>query len=141
LRSRVAAGVVAIGVAWGGCATWAQPASGMDELVSSLQVQVEDSDIRLTLHVTNFTAVPLVLEFMTGQRHDFDVYQAGQLVWRWSADRFFTQALGSEEIGPGETRSYEARWQAEGRSGVFEAAGRVTAANRSIEQRAEFRIP
>jgi hypothetical protein len=133
---------VALAVLWG-CTPMpdAEDPVTTDELVASLQVQVEPGEVGLVLHLTNLTGDRVILEFTSGQRYDFEVWQAGRLLWRWSDGQMFTQALGSEALGPGESRSYEASWRPEGRTGSFEAVGRVTASNRSIEQRAEFLVP
>jgi hypothetical protein len=112
-----------------------------NELVSSLQVQVQPETVKLVLHVTNFSGLPQRLDFNTGQRYDFEVYEQDRRLWRWSEGQMFTQALGHSEVGPGETVSFEERWPHEGRTGGFEAVGRVTATNLTVERRAEFRIP
>jgi hypothetical protein len=57
------------------------------ELGSSLNVRVVADTVVLELHVTNVTARPLTLEFMTTQRYDFQVStRTGESVWSWSAD-------------------------------------------------------
>jgi hypothetical protein len=141
LRGSGIAGI-ALAVLWG-CTPMPEAEEPLttDEVVASLQVQVERAEVGLVLHLTNLTAGPVVLEFTSGQRYDFEVWQGGRLLWRWSEGQMFTQALGSEQLGPGESRSYGASWRPEGRTGSFEAVGRVTASNRSIEQRSEFLVP
>jgi len=112
------------------------------ELGSSLNVRVVEDSARLEIHVTNVTSSPIVLEFMTTQRYDFEVSSAdGDPVWRWSADKAFGEALGSESLEPGESRRYEATWAGGGGSGDFIATARIVSANYPVELRTAFRLP
>ncbi|HEX8903853.1 MAG TPA: BsuPI-related putative proteinase inhibitor, partial [Longimicrobiaceae bacterium] len=69
-------------------------------LASSLQIQATADGVAFSLAVTNSTQRPVTLEFRSGQTYDFGVSDGGREVWRWSADRMFTQALRSETLGP-----------------------------------------
>lgn len=123
-----------------GC-TSMRPEQGHD-LVTSLEVDIgRDSVVGLVLHLTNSGTRPAALEFNTAQRYDFEVRTtAGELVWRWSDDQMFGQALGTDTVPVGASREYRERWVAGGRRGSFVAVGRVVATNRQIEQRAQFEI-
>lgn len=79
-------------------------------LASSLQVEPGGDSVHLVFGVTNTSAEPVELNFSSGQSSDFVVLEGEREVWRWSADRFFTQALRSETLAPGETARYEASW-------------------------------
>ncbi|MGQ0561146.1 MAG: BsuPI-related putative proteinase inhibitor [Gemmatimonadota bacterium] len=115
--------------------------SDVSEIPISLEVDVGRDSVRFALHLTNAGTQPLVLEFNTSQRYDFEVRTpAGAKVWQWSADQMFGQALGSETIPAGASRVYRASWAPQGRTGAFVAVGRVVARNQPIEQRAEFEI-
>lgn len=110
-------------------------------LGSSFNVSVAADSIRFELHITNVTSDPIVLEFGTGQRYDFAVgLTDGTVVWRWSQDRAFTQALGNETLAAGESRRYAATWAA-GRDGDYVAAAWLTASNYPVELRTVFRLP
>lgn len=112
------------------------------ELGSSLNVRVVEDSARLEIHVTNVTSSPIVLEFMTTQRYDFEVSSPdGDRVWQWSADKAFGEALGSESLAPGESRRYEATWAGGGGSGDFIATARIVSANYPVELRTAFRLP
>jgi hypothetical protein len=114
---------------------------GAQTLATSLEVQVRSGVVRFILHVTNPTQNAVVLDFGSGQRYDFIVREGGGAdVWRWSSDRVFTQAIGTETLAPGGTLSYEAEWRPGNRSGSFTAIGRVTAQNVELEQRATFEL-
>lgn len=111
------------------------------ELVTSLEVKVGESPVRLRLHATNMGDAPVELEFSSGQRFDFAVYQGEQEVWRWSEGMGFTQALGSERVAAGETLAYEATWDPGSRAGTFRAVGTITTMGRSIQQETTFVLP
>jgi hypothetical protein len=117
-------------------------AGSSEELGSSLNVRVVQDSARLEIHVTNVASSPIVLEFMTTQRYDFEVSSPdGDPVWRWSADKAFGEALGTESLAPGESRRYEATWSGGGRSGDFVATARIVSANFPVELRTVFRLP
>jgi hypothetical protein len=110
-------------------------------LGSSFNVSVAADSVRLELYITNVTTEPIVLEFGTGQRYDFAVgLTDGTVVWRWSQDRVFTQALSSETLAAGESRRYAAAWAAD-RNGDYVAAAWLTASNYPVELRTVFRLP
>ncbi len=120
----------------------APAARGADPLVSSLQVAAFADSVSFALQVTNAGSAPVELEFPSGQTHDFVVSRAGVELWRWSADRVFTQALRSDRLAPGETRAFEGSWRVPaGTGGELVARGFLTAAGRRAEQRAAFRLP
>lgn len=123
-----------------GCASM-RPEQGRD-VVTSLEVDIgRDSTVGLVLHLTNSGTEPVVLEFNTAQRYDFEVRTAaGDLVWRWSDDQMFGQAIGADTLPAGASREYRERWVPGERRGSFVAIGRVVATNRAIEQRAQFEI-
>jgi hypothetical protein len=117
-------------------------AAGADPLVASLQVATFADSVNFALQVTNAGSAPVELEFTSGQTHDFVVSRAGAELWRWSADRMFTQALRSETLAPGETRAFEGTWRVPaGTRGELVARGFLTARGRRAEQQAAFRLP
>lgn len=119
------------------------PQAAHSELVSSLRVEAGDTVV-LTLQVTNATAAPVTFTFPTGQSYDFVVRPAGAgaEVWRWSADKGFTQAVQTLTLEPGATWSFGARWAPPpGVRGELVAVGRLTSADRPVERTATFRLP
>ncbi|MEX0907043.1 MAG: BsuPI-related putative proteinase inhibitor [Gemmatimonadota bacterium] len=142
---RVAGLAVALAV---GCSTVVPlaevaPGSGSPpELGSSFNVSVGEDSVRLELHVTNVTSAAMALEFTSSQRYDFAVATtAGEVVWRWAADRSFMQALGAERLEPGESRRYTAVWPAPGRQADYVATAWLTSQNYPVELRTVFRLP
>jgi hypothetical protein len=114
----------------------------MPALASSVGVEVGSDSVRMVLHVTNPTNQPVVLEFSSGQRYDFAVRTvAGVDVWRWSADKSFMQALGSETIPPGGTLDYAEVWLPGNRTGSFIAVAELTSLNHRVREQAAFQFP
>ncbi|HEX2166903.1 MAG TPA: BsuPI-related putative proteinase inhibitor [Longimicrobiales bacterium] len=138
---------VAAIVVMAGCASQAAPVAepgdgSPPELGSSLNVRVVEDTVLLELHVTNVASSPIELEFTTTQRYDFEIAtRDGESVWRWSAARSFGQALGSERLEPGESRSYSASWPSGGSAGEFIATGWVVSQTYPVELRTGFRLP
>jgi hypothetical protein len=121
----------------------AGPANGAAApLVSSLSVAPAADSVRLTLQVTNAGPQPVRLQFRDGQVYDFAVSAGGREVWRWSADRGFTQALRTETLAAGETRSWNETWRpAAGSRGEFTATARLVATSHPVETSTRFRLP
>ena len=127
-----------------GCGSVPTPEPGAGsppELGSSLNVRVLSDSVRLELHVTNVTTGPIVLEYMTTQRYDFEVtHPGGTSVWRWSEGRAFGEAVGREVLQSGETRQYAATWSANGVSGDFVATARLVSTTYPVELRTVFQM-
>jgi hypothetical protein len=130
-----------------GCAPQAAPVGDAGSgsppgLGSSMNVRVVADTVVLEIHVTNVAASPIVLEFGSTQRYDFEIATAaGEALWRWSAARSFAQVVEQETLQPGETRRYSATWVGEGREGEFIASGWVVSSSHPVELRTGFRLP
>jgi hypothetical protein len=132
-----------------GCTT-KQPADQPEEtrtgvvqsdLDKSIEVEVGRDTVRFVFHVTNSSTQPLVLEFNSSARYDFEVRTPGDApVWRWSAGQMHAQVLGADTVAAGETLRYSAVWAHGNQVGRFVATGRVLASNQALEQRADFEI-
>lgn len=89
--------------------------------------------LHLRLVLRNPGADTLRLEFSSGQRFDFVARRpGGEIAWRWSEGRFFTQALGSESVAPGDSLVYEATLDEGLEAGAHMVVGTVTARSRSL---------
>jgi hypothetical protein len=109
-------------------------------LVSSLSVEAGDT-VRLTLQVTNATAGPLALAFVSGQSYDFAVLRGGETLWQWSANQRWSQALRDETLAAGETRTYTEAWVPESvLQGELTARGWLTSSSHPVESTATFRL-
>ncbi len=111
-------------------------------LATSVDATVQNG-VTFALHVTNASDKRLELRFPSGQTHDFIVIDsAGREVWRWSADRLFTQALQNKLLDPSETVTYAERWRpSKPTSGRFSVRAVMTSSNHPIEERVEFTLP
>jgi hypothetical protein len=114
-----------------------------DPLATTLSVEPTADSVRLLLQVTNATQGPLTLHFTSGQSYDFSVSDGGRPVWTWSADMMFTQALRSETLAAGETRSFRETWRppAELRGRTLTATARLTSSSHPVVRTQAFRLP
>ena len=116
---------------------------GSDSVAFTLQVTNTASArlVVLSVPVGRVASAPLVLEFGSGQEFDFVVSRGAQEVWRWSADRMFTQALRTDTLAPDETRTYSATWTPPpGSAGEYTIRGSLAARNVRVEQTMQFRL-
>ncbi len=90
--------------------------------------------IRITFEVFNHTPTPVRFDFNSGQRFDVVVRDGqGKEVWRWSAGRLFTMALGQESLGPARPRlTYEAVCTAELEPGRYRITAFLTDVRRRL---------
>ena len=90
--------------------------------------------IRITFEVFNHTPTPVRFDFASGQRYDLVIEdRQGDEVWRWSAGRMFTMALGQETLGPAKPRlTYEAEHTARLEPGRYKIKGLLTDVSRRI---------
>ena len=125
-------------------------------LTSTLSVAPVEEGFELTLTVTNGGDDPVELSFRSGQRFDFVVEriddtdgnrtdgengeEGGEVVWRYSDGRLFTQALGRETLEPGESRSHGTIWE-DPPAGEYEVRGVVTAENVDAEASMTVSVP
>ena len=94
--------------------------------------------IALTLGVKNPTEVAVTLRFATGQRYDFVIESAaGVEVWRWSADRAFTQGLGEQTVPPGWELDYNETFAGRLAPGTYRVRGIVPTVGDTLEARGE----
>lgn len=120
-----------------------ESAAGGGPLAASFQIHPSADSVVFVLAVTNATLQPLALQFSSGQSYDFTVADAGREVWRWSADRMFTQALRSETLGPGETRTWRERWTPDPalHGHALTATARLVSTSHALARTQTFRLP
>lgn len=84
----------------------------MDDLRVSASVETAPvgagTPITFGITVSNEGAAPVTIDFSDGQRFDFEVFDGGRSVWRWSADMAFIQMIGQETVRPGAPLSWTA---------------------------------
>ena len=97
--------------------------------------------IELQLDITNQTGAVATFEFSNGQRFDFLIQdEAGSSVWRWSADKVFIQVLGEERLAPGESLTYEVRFEGSLAAGTYTIVGMLVATNLPLEARTRIEV-
>jgi hypothetical protein len=77
----------------------------------------------LTLTVTNPGPAAVTLAFTSSQQYDFEVRLGERTLWRWSAERAFSQALTQRTLGPGERWVVTESWDGRDDQGQFPAPG------------------
>jgi len=98
--------------------------------------------VRLALHITNTSTQPIEVQFSSGQTHDFAIADsAGRPIWRWADGRMFTQAVQAQALTPGQSVTFEERWEPAGATGRFTVVGRLMSTNLPVEKRLEFSLP
>jgi hypothetical protein len=71
---------------------------------------------------------PVTVQFGSSQRYDFTVAdEAGNLRWRWAADRTFAQVLGAEHVGLHATLAYHEQYSDRLAPGTYRATGILVA--------------
>lgn len=121
------------------------PPGGMPSpsLVSSLSVRTEGDTVVLALQVTNPHDAPVEVTFPSGQEYDFSVRDAGgRVLWTWSADRTFIQAVRTSTLEPGATWSFTEQWTPPpGVRGPLTAAARLASSSHAVEHTRAFTLP
>ena len=91
-------------------------AAGLQMAVSITPAGVGRMDFRIGIE--NGGQEEATLGFTDGQFFEIEVTdRSGNLVWRWSHDKGFTDALWSLKLGPGESYEQTADWDLTGNNG------------------------
>jgi len=99
----------------------------------SFDAVTEGDEVALRFRVANPTPDAVTFEFSSGQQYDFAAWDPnGQEVWRWSADKAFTQAFVSITLQPGEALEFEERWSPAGVAGEVVLEATLTSLNLPI---------
>lgn len=67
--------------------------------------------VDITFAVENRTQQEVTLRFPSGQIYDIWAQKDGKEIWRWSRGMFFTQALTSITLKPGERKVFAETWK------------------------------
>lgn len=103
-------------------------AAEADSMSSGVEVTLSVSkealrSVRFTLRACNRSDEATELAFGSGQRYDFEVSRDGELVWRWSDGKAFTQVHGQERWDAGECRTYSEVWDGRNSEGSLASPG------------------
>jgi hypothetical protein len=90
--------------------------------------------ITIILRVTTVASEDVRLQFVSSQRYDFIIRDAGGTpVWRWSEGQAFLQVLGVERLGPGRPSiTYQAEYGGNLAPGRYSVEGTIVARNRLL---------
>ena len=127
----------------GALAAQASPGGFGASLATDQPVYRPAQPILITFEVFNHTPAAVRFDFSSGQRFDVVIEDdGGNEVWRWSAGKMFTMALGQETLGPGNPRLiYETEYADRLEPGRYKIIGiltdvrRQTSATISVEVR------
>jgi hypothetical protein len=112
--------------------------SASTELRTKFAVQLEGGDVRFNLSVINTTARSVEVNFASGQAYDFVVVDSvGREVWRWSADRIFTQSVRNKLLGKGDAINATEKWSP-AKPGKFTAIAQLTSSNYPVQEKVVF---
>lgn len=128
-------GLTALGQAMARTEEKSAPESGFGVAVSTDRISYTAGEpIGLKLRVFNRTREKLALHFRDAQRCDFTLAdEKGNKIWQWSAGRIFAQALGEEELGPGqEELVYSATCEEKLSPGTYALTGVLVAQNKPL---------
>ena len=107
-------------------------------LATKFDVSLEGGDVRFDLRVVNTTAKAVEVNFASGQAYDFVVVDSvGREVWRWSADRIFTQSVRNKLLGKGQAITASEKWSP-AKPGKFTAIAQLTSSNFPIQEKVSF---
>ncbi len=108
-------------------------------LDAHLSVEQAGANVRFVLAVENEGDQSTELTFSDAQRAEFVVRADGEERWRSDADRLFAQVLGTETLGPGERREYDAEWTAPS-PGRYTVEGFLTTPDADARAEATFSV-
>jgi hypothetical protein len=88
------------------------------------QVYKPQEPIAMALTVLNPGGSPQRVSLASSQQFDFLLYQEEKVIWRWSADKLFAQALSSLTLEPGLPVTYLVKFDQKLASGDYLPPGR-----------------
>lgn len=123
--------------------THKQPRQNVTKVTGNFAVTAEQNSIRFALDVTNEGKKNVELEFPNGQRYDFAVIDSttGKTVYRWAADRMFTQSVQNASLGGGETMHIAEHSATVLPHGSYVAVATLRSSNFPVQERVAFEMP
>ena len=120
-----------------------QPLRNVTKVTGNFVVTAEQNSIRFALDVTNEGKKNVEFDFPSGQRYDFAVTDSvtGKTVYRWAADRMFTQSVQNASLGGGETMHITEHAATALPRGSYVAIATLRSSNFPVQERVAFEIP
>lgn len=116
-----------------------QPKSVAPRVTGEAAVSVVGRKIRLALDVSNTGQKSAELAFADGQTYDFSIVNAaGKEIYRWSADRMFTQSMQNRRLDAGDTMRIAELASVTLPEGAYTAVATLRSSNYPVERRVEF---
>jgi hypothetical protein len=107
-------------------------------LETKFDVSLDGGDVRFDLRVVNTTKKSVEVNFSSGQAYDFVVVDSvGREVWRWSADRIFTQSVRNKLLAKGDAITASEKWSP-AKPGKFTAIAQLTSSNYPVQEQVAF---
>lgn len=111
-------------------------------VATMLDVSRTGSRVDFALRVMNNTARTIELDFPSSRTHDFAVLDArGNVVWRWSTGRLFTQTMQSRTVRSRDTLTLAEGWDARNAHGTYTAVALLATDTHPVERRIDFTLP
>lgn len=95
--------------------------------------------VRLTIRLLNNSGRAASLTFPSAQKYDFWITEGGREIWRWSAERVFTQDVTQQDLDGQTGTSFSESWRA-AQMGKLVAHGRLTAETYDGEMTGAFEV-
>jgi hypothetical protein len=112
--------------------------SASTALETKFDVSLDGGDVRFDLRVVNTTKKSVEVNFSSGQAYDFVVLDSvGREVWRWSADRIFTQSVRNKLLATGDAITASEKWSP-AKPGKFTAIAQLTSSNYPVQEKVAF---
>lgn len=109
-------------------------------LETTLTAEADNEVVRFEFTILNDTEESVELRFTSGFEADMAVISGDNEVWRWSDGRFFTQALQTLQLKPGESKTYERKWTGSV-PGEYTAVATLEDRFRSARASTSFTVP
>lgn len=111
-------------------------------VATTLDVSRTGQHVDFALRVINNTARTIELDFPTSRTHDFSVLDAkGNVVWRWSNGRLFTQTMQSKAVRSRDTLTLAEGWDTHDAHGTYTAVALLATDTHPVERRIDFTLP
>ena len=125
-----------------GCAPRAPAADPDPALLASIQAMVASDSVHFLMQVTNTGVRPIPIEFSSAQMFELIVHQDDMVLWNSSAGQAFAQALRSDTIAAGETRSFQVSWAPPATArGELSVTGVLRNVQAPVQQSTRFSLP
>lgn len=80
----------------------------LSKVVVKPAARLTEAGIEASVSITNISDRPIELRYSSGQKYDFILYDSSyNQLYRWSEGKFFTMALESIQINPGESITFK----------------------------------